>query len=477
MSHLHPTAPHRAAATLRMTVASVVAIPFVLLSPGGTAQVAAGWLQVQTSVTPVLDAPVMAFDAYRGFAVLVGRTHATNSLETWEWDGATWAQRCLGVCGVNARGAFTLSYDPICQKVLLFGGYDSPTQTWYNEVWAWNGSSWMLQPTNPGPPGLGYAAMCFDEARAQQVLYGGGTGGIGAVVHNETWTLDLCSTWTSQVQGPHARIAHQLTYDAARQRCVLFGGEIPGGPCSPPNPRPDCFDLFEWNGTSWTSIPASPAPTWRYFHSQAYDRARHRTVVFGGFDGAASFGDTWEWDGTTWTQLSPTAPSPSSREAAAMCYDEVRHYILLYGGSIPTGGWYADTWEYFWPGTCTTFGVGCSGTAGIPTLQCPASGPAIGQPFTLCVQNIPFQPLVLWVIGFSALGSPFSLASIGMPGCSLYIAPDLLLGDDSCITVGIPSGLSVLGASFYMQAAPFDPTANDLGLTMSDAAHLTVGTH
>jgi hypothetical protein len=32
----------------------------------------------------------------------------------------------------------------------------------------------------------------------------------------------------------------------------------------------------------------------------AYDPARARTVLFGGYDGQRNFNDTWEFDGSAW---------------------------------------------------------------------------------------------------------------------------------------------------------------------------------
>jgi hypothetical protein len=33
-----------------------------------------------------------------------------------------------------------------------------------------------------------------------------------------------------------------------------------------------------------------------------YDRARRRTVLYGGINNAS---DTWEWDGARWSQVGP----------------------------------------------------------------------------------------------------------------------------------------------------------------------------
>lgn len=40
----------------------------------------------------------------------------------------------------------------------------------------------------------------------------------------------------------------------------------------------------------------------------AHDSRRGRTVLYGGHDGEAVFGDTWEWDGARWELVDDVAP-------------------------------------------------------------------------------------------------------------------------------------------------------------------------
>src|SRR5262249_42650455 len=46
----------------------------------------------------------------------------------------------------------------------------------------------------------------------------------------------------------------------------------------------------------WEQV--DPKPPARTSHALAYDSARSRTVLFGGYDGGRYLSDTWEWDGT-----------------------------------------------------------------------------------------------------------------------------------------------------------------------------------
>jgi len=140
--------------------------------------------------------------------------------------------------------------------------------------------------------------------------------------------------------GPAPRFYPGMAYDAARQRVVLFGGYGAG-----------VFhgDTWEWDGTAWIQR-ASSGPPARYNHAMAYDAARGRVVLFGGDPGGINtdppFGDTWEWDGTAWSQRASSGPAP--RTGHAMAYDAARGRIVLFGGGL-RGQLLGDTWE--WDGT------------------------------------------------------------------------------------------------------------------------------
>lgn len=459
-----------------------------LVSVGvATAQLRAGWRQLLTTNAPRLENARMAFDSARGVAVLVGRSVALTMPETWEWNGTAWFLRCGPGCATPDRGGFVLTYDATCQRVLMFGGYDSPSQTWFNEVWAWTGAAWSLQSTSPPamtgtlPQRVSYSSGCYDEARMESVFYGGGTASPGGSLQNETWLLGQCVNWSLGPQGPTARQGPGFSYDASRQRAVLFGGEGLASPC----PGANC-DTHEWDGTSWHTIVPAHSPPGRYFHGQAYDRFRQRTVVFGGFAGSLSYGDTWEWDGMDWTQPALGSQSPSPREQMAMCYDEVRLCIILYGGAIPTGGWYADTWVYTPLAEYDVSGTGCPGTNGTPAiLPIPFGfGPRLGLPFTIQITPVPSAAAV-GILGFNDVNSslgplPRDLTMFGMPGCTLFVSDDALLGigvtaGTALWQVSIPYDLQLLGASIFQQGLLLDPAATPLPLIVSNKGHGIIG--
>jgi YVTN family beta-propeller protein len=142
------------------------------------------------------------------------------------------------------------------------------------------------------------------------------------------------------------RYFHSMAYDSARGRAVIFGGY---------DNSIRYNDTWEYDGTAWTAGPAAPpglTPRWGY--AMAYDSARARVVLFGGVDGSISYNDTWEYDGTVWSAGPTAPPGLTRRQYSAMAYDSARGRIVLFGGSSDGSISYDDTWEY--DGTAWTAG-------------------------------------------------------------------------------------------------------------------------
>lgn len=120
---------------------------------------------------------------------------------------------------------------------------------------------------------------------------------------------------------------------------------------------------------SWVVQPFTTRPFARERHAMAFDVARNRTVLFGGFNGAY-MNDTWELGPGGWTQRSPAA-SPPARADHAMAYDPVRQRTVLLGGT--NGSAVTNIWE--WDGTnwaqraTGVVGLDGSGSAAYDPLQ------------------------------------------------------------------------------------------------------------
>jgi hypothetical protein len=140
-----------------------------------------------------------------------------------------------------------------------------------------------------------------------------------------------------------------MTYDAARQRVVLFGGP------------PAASHTWTWDGTTWTrQQPAaeppieSPKQMAAAGLPMAYDEVL-RTVVLlvahpSGIDGPPPVPpDTWTWDGTTWTKRAISLPASAN---GSMVYGGGASRVLLLG-TVTTN--YRTTTPHMWSWTGTTW--------------------------------------------------------------------------------------------------------------------------
>lgn len=131
-----------------------------------------------------------------------------------------------------------------------------------------------------------------------------------------------------------------------------------------------------------------------------------------------------------------------------------------------------------WP-----FGGGCSGSAGVPTLSC-AQRPQPGTNLTLHIGGVPAAGIAFLLTGlgnttWNSQALPLHLLPLGAPGCWALTSLDattLVLGSGGVANAAfaIPSA-GALGVRLFQQAAVLDPTANTLGVTVSNALEQYVG--
>jgi len=137
---------------------------------------------------------------------------------------------------------------------------------------------------------------------------------------------------------PSPRARPGLVYDRARRRTVLFGGSNNVGALG---------ETWEWDGVVWNQVDI-PGPVARFSHCMVYDAGRGRTVLFGGVDGydGKLLGDTWEYDGSRWIQVADSGPR--ARIGHAMAWDGSRGRTVLFGGggAAPDSPACHDTWEW-----------------------------------------------------------------------------------------------------------------------------------
>jgi hypothetical protein len=153
--------------------------------------------------------------------------------DTWEWDGAAWSRRQPIGDSPPARSTAPLVYDSSHRRSLLFGGSIAANNV-LSDTWAWDGARWIdLAPTGSTPQARQGHAMAYDPIRDRVVLFGGHRGfgrqcNATALEHcADTWEWDG-EHWapiTPAGPSPYARQGHVMVYEPNLGAVILFGGQ------------------------------------------------------------------------------------------------------------------------------------------------------------------------------------------------------------------------------------------------------------
>lgn len=206
------------------------------------------------------------------------------------------------------------------------------------DTWTYNPAksenNWgNAQPVHAPSP-RGFAAMAYDGARKNVVLFGGARYRNASTVSDETWTWDGVD-WTLRnppEPRPQARQKHSMVYDAHRKVVILFGGAQGSKALN---------DTWAWDGATWKRLYPEVSPDARHSAAMAYDLCRAETVMFGGVTTLASNieqstvpGETWTFNGSTWTKEPEQPLEPTPRAGAGMTYLPAAGKVLMYGGFL-----------------------------------------------------------------------------------------------------------------------------------------------
>ena len=237
-----------------------------------------------------------AYDASRGVAIVAGGARKTSPTawsavaDSWEGDRNGWKP----IADIQARDHNSLVED-VSGAVLMFGGIPPERSApWPSDTWLLRDGTWMRVATD-GPGGRGRAALAFDRKRNEVVLFGGvgAPSGAGQVqtFFDDTWIWNGKSWRKSPATGPRGRYAHAMAFDERAGVVLLYSGAAA-------HRDAPLTDMWQWDGERWTEIAMTgPTPGYRYQPVMVHDRARGKTVMYGGIAGV---NDTWEWDGRRW---------------------------------------------------------------------------------------------------------------------------------------------------------------------------------
>src|SRR5262245_33222301 len=166
----------------------------------------------------------------------------------------TWTQMLPAGTPPPVRLGHTAIYDPLRDRMIVFGGYNAGV--FLNDVYelTFTGTpTWSrIFPTGTAPARRNAMTAIYDPVGDRMLIFGGYD---GMSFRNDLWAFSFSGTpeWT-QVSAsgivPSARRVYAAVCDALRERLLIFGGEGVAGY------RNDTYALALAGAPNWTTIAA-----------------------------------------------------------------------------------------------------------------------------------------------------------------------------------------------------------------------------
>ncbi|MDT5105571.1 MAG: hypothetical protein QOI25_3084, partial [Mycobacterium sp.] len=312
------------------------------LSGGGTFE-SPNWVRQASTTSPTgVTFGTAAYDPVRDQVVEFGGATASAIInQTWVWASQTqtWVQLSPAT-SPPARAEAAMAWDPALNEIVLFGGQNA-SGTPLNDLWAWNGTTWSaLTATGTAPAARYGAAMAWDPSRSGLVVFGGNS---GSALFNDTFKYGSGAWSTIQTNGaagaPVKRQLPAMAYSTSTSQMLLFGGINTAATT--------LGDTWVLGSSSWTAQSPTASPPARYAAGAVYDPGLGGVVLFGGFhqEDVSTYDDTWIWDGATWLSAGAIA-TPGARYGFSMAATDAGQLIMFggaAGGSPSTQTWLYDT--------------------------------------------------------------------------------------------------------------------------------------
>ena len=246
-----------------------------------------------------------------------------------------WTRLEAGGFVPSARSGASAIYDPVRDRMLVFGG--SVEGAPRNGTWALalgSNPKWsLLRTTTPPPPREGQAAV-YDPVRDRLVIIGGRTRG---TLLNDVWALSLGDTsiWTQLSptgDPPAGRTEFAAIYDAVGDRIVLCGGLVETVPQQLVASN-DAWQLSLGASPAWSKLePSGTPPPPLAGHTATYDPRDDRMILYGG-NGSASAWALSLNPAPAWTQLEAAGVAPVPRSGHVAVLDSLLDRIVFFGGT------------------------------------------------------------------------------------------------------------------------------------------------
>ena len=249
-------------------------------------------------------------------------------------------------------------YDSVRDRIIGHGGIPMPSQinprpSSVNDTWTLSLGAvpaWSTLATAGGsPPTRARAAAIYDPVQDRMLVFGGYTAETSTTDRNDTWELSFIGgipAWnplsTTGVPPP-PRNSVAAILDRADRRLVVTGGQSNG------SPQAGTWQL-DLAGAAWLAIDspsASPGP--RYGSAAAYDAAAARMIAAGGARNSYPYllGDSWALAlgpvAGPWSELLATGAPATALQFAG--YDPWRHRFAGIQDGAP---WFLSVIDSVW---------------------------------------------------------------------------------------------------------------------------------
>ncbi|MFL5318464.1 MAG: kelch repeat-containing protein [Myxococcaceae bacterium] len=301
--------------------------------------------------------PSSSDDRFWIFGGYISQGNGSEVSETWNYSTVsnTWVQVTPTATPQGARERHGLGWEPIQNRLVLFGGMRKPNQfsvTYFNDVYGYDpvANVWELYTASGTPPTNRIdVSMVWAPDRSAFIVFGGsqdalGTGGarfnnlfelkVNATAKTATWT-PLTPTGTP----PSNRGAACAGYDTVRNRLILFGGEVSNATM--------IADVYEWDSaTNAWSQPTNVTnmPTARGFAACIWEPGVNRLLLYGGENGnPLAGGAAYDPVNAQWTTLN-FATNAGPHTDALGTYSEFYVGMIFFGGRTAASTYTNETW-------------------------------------------------------------------------------------------------------------------------------------
>ncbi len=289
----------------------------------------------------------MVYDPINDRVVLFGGFNGNYLDDTWEYDlvNNTWININPNPAPTPRR-QHSMVYDSVNRKIVLFGGWRYPDNKYDTWVYDVGTKIWTPKNPDPHPEGRRSFSMAFDDTSGKTVLYGGEKGGTRTGNKlNDTWTYDLTTnTWLEKHPGnpPEGRGGAIAAFDPNNSKTTIFSGTV--GYDAQVGDLVDELWTYDLNQNQWAEKILSSGPIGMHSPRMIYDEWNDGILLFGGYNGTF-FDDTWIYNCSSeeWLRVF-TDNAPSARNSFGFTYNNNANLGILFGGN--NNNYLRDTWVF-----------------------------------------------------------------------------------------------------------------------------------